>query len=440
MRKPPSRLIASTSTDRGWKRETISVMKIRIPYGKEKVEVEVEESRISGIVEPNVVSVGDETETIRRGIEQSINSRRFDEFIADARDLLFIVNDYTRPTPTAKIMEVIYPVVKNKNTRFIIATGFHRAPTEEEFNYIFGIYYDLLKDKIYVHDARKDEDMVYLGTASSGTEMYVNQLGMEAHKIVTVSSVEPHYFAGYTGGRKSFLPGIASYKTIEQNHKHALNPRAQTLVLEGNPVHEDMVDALKIVKGKEIFSIQTVLDGQKRIYHCTSGHIHNSFLMAIEKAHEVYCVDIEEKTDIVVAVVGYPSDIDLYQSHKGLENGKLALKKGGILIFVSECRSGIGDEAYFNLLASSGTPQEVLQIIKQDYKLGYHKAAKMAEIATWAEIWGVTGIEDRDLERAFIRPFHDLQQAIDEAIEKKGEKAKILFIMDASLTVPKVMG
>ena len=415
-------------------------MKIRIPYGKEKVEVEVEESRVSGIVEPNVVSVGDETETIRRGIEQPINSRRFDEFIADTGDLLFIVNDYTRPTPTAKILEVIYPVVKNKNTRFIIAAGIHRAPTEEEFKFIFGNYHNLLRDRIYVHDARKDEDMVYLGISSTGTEMYVNKIGVEAHKLVTIGSVEPHYFAGYTGGRKSFVPGIASYKTIEQNHKHTLSPRAQTLVLEGNPVHEDMVDALRTIEGKEIFSIQTVLDGEKKIYHCTSGHIHDSFSMAIEKAHEVYCVDIKEKTDIVVAVVGYPSDMDLYQSQKGLENGKLALKEGGILILVSECRSGIGEEAYFNLLASSKTPQEALQRIEQGYKLGYHKAAKMAEIATWAEIWGVTGLVDRDLERAFIRPFHDLQQAIDEAIEKKGEKAKILFIMDASLTVPKVMG
>jgi len=415
-------------------------MKIRIPYGKEKVEVEVEESRVSGIVEPNVVSVGDETETIRRGIEQPINSRRFDEFIADTGDLLFIVNDYTRPTPTAKILEVIYPVVKNKNTRFIIAAGIHRAPTEEEFKFIFGNYHNLLRDRIYVHDARKDEDMVYLGISSTGTEMYVNKIGVEAHKLVTIGSVEPHYFAGYTGGRKSFLPGIASYKTIEQNHKHTLSPRAQTLVLEGNPVHEDMVDALRTIEGKEIFSIQTVLDGEKKIYHCTSGHIHDSFSMAIEKAHEVYCVDIKEKTGIVVAVVGYPSDMDLYQSQKGLENGKLALKEGGILILVSECRSGIGEEAYFNLLASSKTPQEALQRIEQGYKLGYHKAAKMAEIATWAEIWGVTGLVDRDLERAFIRPFHDLQQAIDEAIEKKGEKAKILFIMDASLTVPKVMG
>jgi nickel-dependent lactate racemase len=414
-------------------------MKIGIPYGKEKVEVEVEENRIAGIVEPNVVSVGDETETIRKGIEQTVDSRSFNDFIANDEDLLFIVNDYTRPTPTAKILEVIYPKIKYKNTKFIIATGIHRAPTEEEFKFIFGNYHDLLKDRIYVHDARKDEDMVYLGVSSTGTEMYVNKIGIEAHKLVTIGSVEPHYFAGYTGGRKSFFPGIASYKTIEQNHKHALSPRAQTLVLEGNPVHEDMVDALKTIEGKEIFSIQTVLDGEKRIYHCTSGHIHDSFLMAIEKAHEVYCVNIKEKADIVIAVAGYPSDVDLYQSQKALDNGKLALKEGGILILVSECRSGIGEEAYFNLLAGSKTPQETLEKIEQGYKLGYHKAAKMAEIATWAEIWGVTGLAGKDMEQAFIKPYHKVQEALDRAIEKKGEKAKILFLMDASLTVPKVM-
>jgi len=415
-------------------------MKIRIPYGKEKVDVEVGENRIAGIVEPNVVSVGDETETIRKGIEQTVDSRSFNDFIANDEDLLFIVNDYTRPTPTAKILEVIYPKIKDKNAKFIIATGIHRAPTEEEFKFIFGNYHDLLKDRIYVHDARKDEDMVYLGVSSTGTEMYVNKVGIEAHKLVTIGSVEPHYFAGYTGGRKSFLPGIASYKTIEQNHKHALSPHAQTLVLGGNPVHEDMVDALKTIERKQIFSIQTVLDGKKRIYHCTSGHIHDSFMMAIEKAHEVYCVDIKEKTDIVVAVAGYPSDVDLYQSQKALDNGKLALKKGGILILVSECRSGIGEETYFNLLASSKTPQETLQKIEQGYRLGYHKAAKMAEIATWAEIWGVTGLADEDMKQAFIKPFHEIQEALDRAIEKKGERAKIMFLMDASLTVPKVIG
>jgi lactate racemase len=414
-------------------------MKVAVPYGKHKVEVSIAESRVAGIVEPNLVSVGDETETIRRGIGQPVNSGSFDEFIADAKDLLFIVNDYTRPTPTARVLDVVYPKIKDKTTRFLIATGIHRAPTEQELSFIFGDYLSLLRDSIYVHDARKDADMAYLGVSSTGTEMYVNRLGLEAHKLVTIGSVEPHYFAGFTGGRKSFLPGIASYRTIEQNHRHALDPCAQALVLEGNPVHEDMVDALRTIAGKGIFSIQTVLDGQKRVYHCTSGHIHDSFLAAIDRAHEVYCVAISEKVDIVVAVAGYPSDVDLYQSQKALDNAKLALKEGGIIILVSECRSGIGEQAYFDLLAGSQTPQEALQKIGQGYRLGYHKAAKMAEIATWAEIWGVTGLPQHSMARAFIKPCHGVQDALDRAIEQKGGKARVLFLMDASLTVPRVM-
>jgi len=309
-------------------------MKIKIPYGKEKIEVEVDDGRVLGVIKPNPVYTGDETETIRKGIQNPINSKSFDEFIKDAKDLLFIVNDHTRPTPTAKVLEVIYDKVKDKEVKFIIATGIHRQPNEDELGFIFGKYRAVLKDRIYVHDSKKDEDMVYLGTSSAGTEMYVNKLGIEAHKLVPIGSVEPHYLAGYTGGRKSFLPGIASYKTVEQNHKRALHPQAKALVLAGNPVHEDMVDAIKTIEGKEIFSIQTVLDGRKKVYSCTSGHIHDSFLAAIDKAHEVFCVDIKEKADIVVSVADFPSDVDLYQSQKALDNGKLALKEGGIIILV----------------------------------------------------------------------------------------------------------
>ena len=137
-------------------------MKIKIPYGKEKVAVEVDDDRVLGIIEPNPVYIGEETEIIRKGIENPINSKSFDEFIADARDLLFIVNDHTRPTPTAKVLEVIYDKVKNKDVKFIIATGTHRRPNEDEFDFIFGEYRTVLKDRIYVHDSKKDEDMVYL--------------------------------------------------------------------------------------------------------------------------------------------------------------------------------------------------------------------------------------------------------------------------------------
>ncbi|MCX7995147.1 MAG: nickel-dependent lactate racemase [candidate division WOR-3 bacterium] len=414
-------------------------MELQVPYGKdEKLNIRIPDQNVLAVVYPNEVEKQNETEILLRAIDNPINSKKFKDFLSDAKDVLFIVNDATRPTPTAKVLDIIYDQIKDKNIKFIIATGVHRAPTSEEFDFIFGKYYNIFKERIHVHDCKKEEDMVYIGTSKNGTEMYVNRLGMEAHKIVIIGSVEPHYFGGYTGGRKSFLPGIASRKTIEQNHKHALKLSAQALVLDGNPVHEDMIDALKTIADKEIFSIQTVLDGERNLYAVTSGHIHDSFYAAINKAKEVFCVKIPQKADIVVSVAPYPMDIDLYQSQKALDNGKLALKEGGILIMVSKCRTGIGEPAFFELLSSCKSPQDALDKIAQGYKLGYHKASKMAEIGTWAEMWGVTDLADKDMEAVFIKPFHNLQEAIDKALEKKGKDAKIIFLMDGSITVPMV--
>ncbi|MBN2619885.1 nickel-dependent lactate racemase [candidate division WOR-3 bacterium] len=412
-------------------------MDIQVPYGRDDtLHVRLQDPNIAGIIHPNKVERQSETDILLRAVENPINCKSLSDFLKDAKDILFIVNDGTRPTPTAKVIDMIYEQIKRANLKFIIATGVHRAPTQEEFDFIFGKYYEIFKDRIHVHDSKKQEDMVHIGTSKNGTEMEVNRLGMEAHKIIIIGSVEPHYFGGYTGGRKSFLPGIASRKTISQNHKHALKIEAQALALTGNPVHEDMIDALKTIADKEIFSIQTVLDGERRLYGVTTGHIHDSFYAAIDKAKEVFCVPILGKADIVVSIAPYPMDIDLYQSQKALDNGKLALKEDGILIMVSKCRTGIGEPGFFELLSSSATPQKALETIDQGYKLGYHKAAKMAEIGTWAEMWGVTDLEDKDMNAIFIKPFHDLQEALDKALEKKGKDAKVLFLMDGSITVP----
>jgi len=334
------------------------------------------------------------------------------------------------------VLEIIYEEIKSSDIKFIVATGAHRAPAEEEYKQVFGRYYDKFKSCIYVHDARSEKDMVYIGKSRNNTRMYVNRLGIEASKIVVISSVEPHYFAGYTGGRKSFLPGIASYETIEQNHKLALNPQAKALVLKGNPVHEDMVDALEAIRDKEIFAIMTVLDRNHGVYAATAGNIHDSFMTATDRANEVFVVKIKEKAEVVVSVARLPMDIDLYQSQKALENGKLALKKGGILILVSKCRCGIGDESFVRLLSSCTKPEEALRKIDGVYVLGYHKAAKLAEIALWSEMYSVTDLPDELLRSVFITPFSSLQEALDHALRIKNKDTKVLFLLDGTMTVP----
>jgi nickel-dependent lactate racemase len=413
-------------------------MDILVPYGMDHVSIQVPEENLLGVFHPNLVDIGPEPETLAAALEHPVESPTFSEFLDDGGDVFFIVNDGTRPTPTATVLELLRDRLERINARFIVATGIHRTPTKEEFRFIFGHLYDKLRDRIHVHDARNDEAMIHLGTSTNGTEMYVNRLGAEADKLIPIGSVEPHYFGGYTGGRKSFLPGIASYLTIEQNHKYAIRPEASALRLTGNPVHEDMIDALKTVSDKKIFSIQVVLDRNRRIYAATAGDIHASFYAAIARANEVFCVQVPEKADIVVSVAPYPMDVDLYQSQKALDNGKLALKEGGILILISKCRTGVGEKTFFELLSKADTPTEALERIDQGYALGYHKAAKMAEIALWAEMWSVTDMAHADVESVFMRPFPDVQSALNEAIRVKGKDAKVLFLMDGSITVPMI--
>jgi len=411
-------------------------MWVEVPYGEERIKVEIDEARVSDILEGNDVVASDETETVLEAINNPINSKNLQGFLAGARDVLLIVNDATRPTPTARVLEIVYQMIRPFDIRFMVATGAHRPPTEEEYRQIFGRFFEEFKACIYTHNARSDEDMVYIAKSRNGTEIYLNKMFVEAQKILIISSVEPHYFAGYTGGRKSILPGVAAYQTIEQNHRLVLSPRAQALALEGNPVHEDMKDALAAIKDKDIFSIMTVLDKNQRIYAATAGDVNDSFVAAVNKANEVFVVRIREKTDIVVTVAKHPMDIDLYQSQKAIENGKLALKTGGVLILVSKCRCGVGDESFLNLLASCPAPGEVSKKIEEGYKLGYHKAAKIAELRQWADIYGVTSLPDQLLRSALITPFPSLQEALDQALYAKGNDAKVLFLLDGTMTVP----
>ncbi len=413
-------------------------MKVSIPYGKEHVAVTIPEP--CHILVPNKVGIKNQNVLIRDALEHPLGFNSYDEFAEHADRLLVIINDATRPTPTSKILKYLLPVLaSHPDVKFLIATGAHRAPTEEEYRFIFGDTYEVFRRRTYAHDARSDKDMTYLGKSTNGTEMYINKLVSEYKNILVIGSVEPHYFAGYTGGRKSFLPGVASYKTIEMNHKLALNDNAQSLVLDGNPVHEDMVDAMQVLNDLNIFSIQTVLTGDHKLYAVTAGDLHQSFDAAIEQSKQVFCVPLKEKGNIVVTVAPYPMDIDLYQSQKALDNGKFALEDGGIIILVSKCRAGIGEDTFLELLGKADCPKKIMDILGEEYKLGYHKAAKMAQIGMWADMWAVTDIEDKLIKKSQLRPYKTIQSAIDDAVKlvkKKGKKPKTIVMPSGSLTIP----
>ncbi|MDR0586021.1 MAG: nickel-dependent lactate racemase [Treponema sp.] len=434
-------------------------MKISLPYLDKTFSLEFPDENLLAVAEPNEYKTeGAAEELIAEALAKpygpaaapaaggmsAVPGTSLAEFLRGGRRILIIINDATRPTPTEAILAALLPVcgetgIGAENLSLLVATGAHRAPTEDEYRQILGRFFERLRPRCFYHDARKDDDMIDIGTTRNGTPMLLNRRLFEADRIIATGSVEPHYFAGFTGGRKAFLPGIAAYKTIEANHRQALSPKAHSLALEGNPVHEDMMDALPLIKAP-VFSVMTVLDKEQGVAAATAGDLMASFYKAVEIARKIFCVAVSSKADIVVSVAKFPMDIDLYQSQKAIDNGAVALKDGGTLILVSSCRDGIGDEAYAKLLAASSSPADAIERIRAGYKLGYHKAAKMAEVSGRAVVRAVSELSEERLSSMFIKKAATPQQALDEALAEAKSNGnpcpKILVLPDGCVTVP----
>ncbi|RKZ25953.1 nickel-dependent lactate racemase [bacterium] len=358
-----------------------------------------------------------ELEEIRvRKAERRGSPEEFYRFLEERERILFVVNDHTRPTPTRKILESAKEYLEGKDISFLIATGTHRSPTQKEIEEILG---DFKKYPVYIHDA-KNSSFIHCGKTSRGTPVYLNKIVLEHPCVVNITSVEPHYFAGITGGRKSYIPGISAYETIEKNHSLAMEPEALPLKLEGNPVHEDMVEGVKLA-GKEFFSLNLV-QWEKEVVGYFFGECLSSLSGAYELAKRIYLFEME-KVDAVIAEVYPPLSKNLYQAHKGIENVKEIVRDGGVILLVADLEEGTGPSHFYDMLKERRLPEK--------YCLGMHKAKRMMDLMKRVEIWCVSSMGDRLKEIGFV-PFPGLEDALEELFKRY---SKILRVRDAGRIV-----
>ena len=422
-------------------------MRLDVPWGTGTARVELESGRVAGVLGANVGAADDPEGILRAAVGRPEGD--FKQFLARAPSpLLVVVNDATRPTPSAEVLRVlqaeleVWLAAPGNRLAFVIATGTHRVALPAEIEHIFGP--DLAgthSNRIFCHDAKDADGLVHLGRTARGTEIWVNRLLAEARSILLINSVEPHYFAGYTGGRKSLFPGLAGYETVWANHKLTMQAGSETLVLEGNPVHEDLEEATAVgIAGKQVFSIQLVLDKEHRVGFAAAGSLDDTFRQAVAVADKQFVLDIERRIEIVVAVATHPMDCNFYQTYKVIQSGALAVKDEGVLILVSECPFGLGEnQILFDMLAAAGSPAEALERADQEeYRLGAHQARRIAAILERADIWAVTSLPDEDVRAMFMTPFAGVQAAVDAALARQGDDAQVLFLKEASITVPRV--
>jgi nickel-dependent lactate racemase len=424
-------------------------MRIDVPWGTGTTPVEIEQSRIAGVLGANVERAADPAAVLRTALTKP--GEEFEAFLASVPSpLLVVVNDGTRPTPSAAVLAELRPALERwlqapgRELSFAVATGTHRVASPQELGHIFGA--ELAKAhaaRIFSHDAKDRDSLVHLGQTKRGTDVWVNRLLAEARGVVLINSVEPHYFAGYTGGRKSLFPGLAGYDTVWANHRLSMEVGSQHLMLEGNPVHEDLEESLVLgIAGRQIYSIQLVLDKDHRIGFASAGSLDRSFAEALAVADKQFVLELEQRHDVVVAVAPHPMDCNFYQTNKAIQSGALAVKPGGVLVVVSECPYGLGEnQTLYDMLAASDSPADALaRAERQEYKLGVQQATRIADIMERAEIWVVSSLKDDDVRAMFMTPYASVQAAVDAALARQGEAAQVLFLTEASITVPRVRG
>lgn len=340
-----------------------------LPFGKEKIKLELPEEQIAGVLVSHAheyKAPKSEAELVADALANPIGSPKLSELAKGKKNCVIISSDHTRPVPSHIIMPQLLAELRKGNPdidiTILIATGMHRATTKEELIAKYGK--EIAEhEKFVIHVSRNDEDMVSVGTLPSGGDCRINKVAANADLLISEGFIEPHFFAGMSGGRKSVLPGIASKVTVLANHcsEFINSPNARTGILQGNPIHEDMLYAAKAAK--LAFICNVVIDADKKVIAAFAGDR--------EKAHYAGA-DFEMKlagvkpvpADIVITTNGgYPLDQNIYQSVKGMTAAEATCKEGGVIIDVSSCSDGHGGEDFYNNLKNAESIQKAMDEI-----------------------------------------------------------------------------
>ena len=340
---------------------------ICLPYDTGTQTVHVPEQNLAGVLVSHQASYQSQksgAELVEDSLDHPIGSPCLEELAKGKKNIVIISSDHTRPVPSAIIMPILLrrlrSVAPDARIRILVATGFHRASTREELVAKYGAEI-VDHEEIVMHDARDDAAMVDVGVLPSGGHCLINRVATEADLLLAEGFIEAHFFAGFSGGRKSVLPGIASYKTIQANHcgEFIASPECRTGNLEHNRIHADMVFAAHAAK--LAFIVNVVLNEKKEIIGSFAGDVEEAHLAGCRFVKDLARVD-KVPCDIAISTNGgYPLDQNVYQAVKGMTAAEATVREGGIIIMVAGCRDGHGGQAFFDNIAKAESPEEFLQ-------------------------------------------------------------------------------
>ena len=414
-------------------------MNIELGFGNGLQMLEVPDANVSEILVPNEIDSSlSAEEAVRAALENPIGSPRLRDIVKPGEKIVIVTSDITRPLPTYAVMPFLFKEfeaagVSDKDITLVFALGSHRKHTDEEKIKLAG-------EKTFKRIACIDgdvKDCVHLGTTVRGTPVDIVRTVAEADKRICLGNIEYHYFAGYSGGAKAIMPGVSTRDAIQSNHRMMIEKDACAGNLDTNPLRQDIEEAARIC-GVD-FILNVVLDEHKKIIYAVAGDLLKAHREGCRFLDTLYGKRIKQKADIVVVSQGgAPKDLNLYQTQKALDNAKHAVKDGGIIILVGSCKEGLGEKVFEEWMTSAEKPQDLVLRIKQEFKLGGHKAAAIALVLEYADIYLVSDMEDDFVKKLFFTPFKTVQAAFDAAFEKKGADASVLVMPYGGSTLPKL--
>ena len=414
-------------------------MKIEVGYGNSVQSVEIPEKNIIKILRanpaPQDAGPGGE-EAVREALAHPIGSPALKEILRPGEKIAIMTSDISRPMPTWDVMPALLDELYEagadpSDITLIFARGSHRGQTEEERKHLAG---ERAWREIRCIDS-DPEACIHLGTTSRGTPIDIMETVARADRRICVGNIEYHYFAGYSGGAKALFPGVSTPEVIQANHSMMVDERAHAGNMDTNPLRQD-IDEAAAVCGID-FILNVVLDEHKKIVHAVAGDVKEAHRAGCAFLDSLYQVEIPEKADIViVSQGGAPKDANLYQTQKALDNAKHAIKDGGTIIVVGSCHEGMGSAVFEEWMTAAERPEDLIERIRVNFRLGGHKAAAIAQILKRADISLVSEMEPDFVRSIFMEPFDQLEPAFAKAMSKHGPEARIIVMPFGGATLP----
>lgn len=421
---------------------------LKVPYSKEGMILNIEDKNLSKILQSKAHNYKvDKTqqEIVEQSMDNPIGSKHIEQLVKGKKNVVIITSDHTRPVPSKITMPIILRRLResnpNINIKILVATGFHRPSTREELIYKMGEEI-VNNEEIVMHISTDDSMMIKAGVLPSGGDFYINKLAYEADLLIAEGFIEPHFFAGFSGGRKSILPGIASAKTIMYNHCSDFidSENARTGTLKNNPIHEDMVYAAKTAK--LAFIVNVVIDQDKKVIASFAGDVEDAHIKGCKFVNELSKID-SHKADVVVSTNGgYPLDQNIYQSVKGMTAAEATCNEGGVIIMISACNDGHGGQSFYDNIANAKSPTAILESVRKirrgNTSPDQWEFQILARILEKHTVIMVTDQCDPEMiKNMHMKHAYNFDEALKMALEIKGKDSKVVVIPDGVSVIVK---